>query len=525
MPISRSYRPHFFKDVTGQQHITETLRKEVESGILGHAFLFSGPRGVGKTTTARIFAKALLSERTDKGEPDPNNEAVREIDEGRCIDLIELDAASHTGVDNIREVVIEHVRFPPARWKRKVYIIDECHMLSASAWNALLKTLEEPPEYAFFILATTELHKVPETIKSRCQRFEFKRIAPQPLIERIRFLAKEEGVKVADDVCDLIVRSSDGCVRDAESLFEQLVSLGEKNINRDIAELILPHSDIPSAAALLGVCAKRATPDALSRVRELLLQGISPAGLLDDLLVVTRQVLTAEDPEEHERLGTLGVEGEAILGLLGRFTRAELADIALLLIERRRDVKSGVDPVFVLELAVVAISGAMLPHASTETATYTAPGPASPPTHDLKAQTNTKGDESKQLERETAGGSDTPLAPPDIHDVRVHWNAIVQKVGEENRSLPFILKITRPDRVEGRTVILRFEYIFHKEKIIGDGKIKMLLERCARTVLKNEAILFDGEVSPSGDPATSDERTRADVVSRVLNTFGGSVVE
>src|SRR5690349_18398249 len=174
MSLSRRYRPQTFADITDQQPIKETLRKEVETGKIAHAYLFSGPRGVGKTTTARIFAKALNCLKNKSGEPCNECAMCTDANEGRLIDLIEMDAASHTGVDNIREAIVEHVRFQPARAAHKVYILDEAHMLSTAAWNALLKTLEEPPSYAVFLLATTEKHKVPATIVSRCQQFDFK---------------------------------------------------------------------------------------------------------------------------------------------------------------------------------------------------------------------------------------------------------------------------------------------------------------------------------------------------------------
>jgi DNA polymerase-3 subunit gamma/tau len=182
--LSQIHRPRRFAEVTGQQHVTETLRREVATGLLAHAYVFSGPRGVGKTTSARIFAQALNCLARKEGEPCGTCEACLEFQGGRSLDIIEMDAASNTGVDNIREAIVEHVRFAPSSRKYKVYILDEAHMLSTSAWNALLKTIEEPPEYAVFLFLTTELHKVPATIQSRSQRFDFHRIADQDGRER-----------------------------------------------------------------------------------------------------------------------------------------------------------------------------------------------------------------------------------------------------------------------------------------------------------------------------------------------------
>jgi DNA polymerase III subunit gamma/tau len=190
--LSRTYRPHFFADVTGQGPITETLRLEIATNKIGHSYLFSGSRGIGKTTVARIFAQALNCLARKEGEPCGICEACLEFQTGRSLDIIEMDAASNTGVDNIREAIVEHVRFAPSSRKYKVYILDEAHMLSTSAWNALLKTIEEPPEYAVFLFLTTELHKVPATIQSRSQRFDFHRITNQDLTKRLQEILLQE---------------------------------------------------------------------------------------------------------------------------------------------------------------------------------------------------------------------------------------------------------------------------------------------------------------------------------------------
>ncbi len=556
MPISRTHRPRQFRDVTGQKHVTETLRKEVASGVLGHAFLFSGPRGIGKTTIARIFAKALLNVETDNGEPPVDSEASKEVDAGSCIDLIELDAASNTGVENVREAIIEHVRFAPSRWKRKVYIIDECHMLSTSAWNALLKTLEEPPPYAFFILATTELHKVPETIVSRCQRFEFHRIAPDELSDRIRALAKEEKIAVDDDVVRMIVHASDGSVRDAESLLDQLASLEVKKITRDVASLVLPTSRVPEAAKLFMTCLTRDVGASLAVARALVDDGIPPSDLLNDLLEIVRALIRAEDPEERKRLEE-GDEGDrAIANLLGKIDRDELGSAALMLIERRRDAKTGTDPQFVLELAILAIAGGLLPRGATAVQSPgPIPSPSVPPsvprpapsTDAKKDQAKTKGhrDESQRVNESTSQSvnDSSPIGPAaaqidsdlrtyapthlrtqtiDLNDLRILWNSIIREVEKENRSIPFILKVAKPIAADANRITLLFAYDFHKEKIINDLKMKGIVERAMSNVLKIDNIIIDGIVGSTMDDAPS--TVSRDIVEQVLSTFGGEIV-
>lgn len=341
--LSQIHRPKTFADVTGQGHVTETLRKEVATGTLGHAFLFCGPRGVGKTTTARIFAKALNCENPKDGEPCNACQACVAANEGRQLDLIEQDAATHNGVDDMREL-IEHVRFAPLGGKRKVYVLDEAHMLTGSAWNALLKTLEEPPPYAFFIFATTEWHKIPATIVSRCQRFEFKRIPDAELSERVRFIAKAEGMKIDDDVVRLIVSRSDGCVRDAETLLGQLASLGAKELTLETASLVIPQGYGELAARLIDLWASRDHAASLREAQRLADDGIPLVPFFDDLVAEVRRrlVASADAPQA--------------------FTPGELNDLALLLFERRKDAKVGVDALFALQLAGTIAANGLLRH-------------------------------------------------------------------------------------------------------------------------------------------------------------------
>ena len=205
LALYRKYRPQTFREVSGQTHIKTTLQNELEMDRVSHAYLFSGPRGTGKTTMARLLAKSVncLSRKKGESEPCSKCEACAEITDGRSLDVIEIDAASHTGVDNVRENIIQSSKFTPTQRKYKVFIIDEVHMLSISAFNALLKTLEEPPKHAMFILATTELHKVPETILSRCQRFIFRIVAYEEIIKRLDYIIAKEEKKVDAEVVEI----------------------------------------------------------------------------------------------------------------------------------------------------------------------------------------------------------------------------------------------------------------------------------------------------------------------------------
>lgn len=541
MPLSRTHRPQRFTDVTGQEHVTETLRAEVAKNMLGHAYLFSGPRGVGKTTSARIFAKALICENANNGEPCNTCDACTSVANGSCIDVIEIDAASHSRVEETREAIIEHVRFAPARWKYKVYILDEAHQLSGHSWNALLKTLEEPPAYAIFILATTELHKVPATIVSRCQRFEFKRIAPDAMRARLNALAKEEGVTLADDATAAIISAADGYVRDAESLLEQLVSLGEKKITRELAELILPSSSLPAVAALLTTAGTRNVAQTLTDLRTLFEDGQQPLTLLDDLLAAARLLIRAEDPSEAARLKN-GDDGQkAIHALMGTYGLGELNSMALMLIERRRDAKLGIDAVFACELALTAIAGQLLPHAPKQAGapnqnsqTPPTPPPApKPPAPPVNAPEPEKKPEPTPepapvptpapAAEFTAPQPTPPQTDVTLHDVLLKWREIIRLVEEENRSLPFVLKITKPESIQGNKVILRFQYPFHQEKIIQDLKSKRIVENALRKAVANNTLIIDGVIGEIIGEA--DRTSTKDIVSNVINAFGGTVAE
>jgi DNA polymerase-3 subunit gamma/tau len=239
----RKYRPQTFDDVVGQPHIQQTLRNAVADGAVAHAYLFTGPRGTGKTTTARILAKALNCEQGPTADPDDTCDQCRAIADGTHPDVQELDAASRTGVEDVREQIIGRLNYAPARGRWKVYIIDEVHMLSTSAFNALLKSLEEPPERTVFILCTTHPHKVPETIHSRCQRFDFRRLSVEDIVGRLRIISEAEGVDVPDGALTLIAKHALGGMRDAITTLEQLASFGGGTIRLEDVEGLLGEVD------------------------------------------------------------------------------------------------------------------------------------------------------------------------------------------------------------------------------------------------------------------------------------------
>jgi len=274
--LYRKYRPSKFAEILGQNHIKITLQHEIESNQLAHAYLFCGPRAVGKTTIARILSKSIncVNRKSDEHEPCNGCSSCKEISESRGVDVIEIDAASHTGVDNVRDNIIASSRVSPSSSKHKIFIIDEIHMLSIPAFNALLKTLEEPPKNVTFILCTTESHKIPTTIISRCQRFDFKRIDLGDIVNKLSYISREEGIEVEKSVLETIAQQSDGHMRDAESIFGQLVSISGNKITENEANLVVPKSNLSQVLDLIDLLSKKDTGNSIRKINNLLEGGL-----------------------------------------------------------------------------------------------------------------------------------------------------------------------------------------------------------------------------------------------------------
>ena len=320
--LYRKYRPKTFDDVVGQEHITETLKKQVETGRLSHAYLFIGTRGTGKTTCAKILAKAVNCEHPVNGNPCNQCAACRGIDDGSILDVVELDAASNNGVDNVRALRDEAV-FSPASVRKRVYIVDEVHMLSNSAFNALLKILEEPPEHLMFILATTELHKVPATILSRCQRHSFKRIPVDTITARLNYVAEQEHLDLQPDAAALLARMADGGMRDALTLLDQCC--GNECISTDAVISAIGLAGNLRTAQLLRSVAAGDTAGALEQFRALWQDGKDPSALLDELSMLQRDLLMqAVAPRGGRELLSGAYDPVTLEELSGAFSSAQL---------------------------------------------------------------------------------------------------------------------------------------------------------------------------------------------------------
>lgn len=294
--LYRKYRPSRFEDMFGQEHIRTVLKRQCETGKVSHAYLFCGTRGTGKTTSAKILAKAVNCENPINGEPCGKCASCVSIDSGTATDVIEMDAASNNGVDDIRDIC-EQVVYPPASLKYRVYIIDEVHMLSAGAYNALLKTLEEPPEHVIFILATTELQKIPPTILSRCQRFEFRRIMPEDITACLMSVASKEGLELDSDAAELLAELADGSMRDSLSLLESCVAASaESNITAETVYRQLGIAQDGTVSGILKAAASKDTATALNLLEEYYSSAKSLSLLMENLVSAIRDILVFSQP-------------------------------------------------------------------------------------------------------------------------------------------------------------------------------------------------------------------------------------
>lgn len=360
--IARKWRPQTFAEVTGQEPITRTLRNAIEHQRLHHAYLFSGARGVGKTTTARLLAKALNCHKSDGPTPTPCRmddpaacPSCSEISESRSIDVQEIDAASHTGIDNVRETIIETIGFAPARDRYKIFIIDEVHMLSTSSFNALLKTIEEPPARVVFIMATTERHKVPETIVSRCQQFEFRTIAGAKIFDRLRLIAEAEKISIPDDALREIARSGEGSMRDAQSALDQVISFAGAQIKKEDVELALGVAGADILIRVVNGIANAQPAEALAVVDDVVMRGHDLRNFCRDLLAHFRDLLVAKVSGSDELLESAICDEQELKRQSALFSEADLVRFFHSLAETETLLKAAAHPRYQLEVGLVKL--------------------------------------------------------------------------------------------------------------------------------------------------------------------------
>ncbi len=360
--IARKWRPQTFDEVTGQEPITRTLRNAIEHRRLHHAYLFSGARGVGKTTSARLLAKALNCHKSQEPTPTPCRASdptacasCLEITESRSIDVQEIDAASNTGVDNVREAIIASVGIAPARDRYKIFIIDEVHMLSGAAFNALLKTLEEPPPRVVFIMATTEKHKVPETILSRCQQFEFRTIATAKILERLKLIAKTEQITIPDDALREIARTGEGSMRDAQSALDQVISFAGTKIKKEDVEMALGVAGADILSRVIDSIATHNPAAAIGVVDDIVMRGHDLRNFCRDLLAHFRDLLVTKVSGNEELLESAVCDLAELKRQAALFSESDLVRFFHSLSETETKLRAATQPRYQLEVGIVKL--------------------------------------------------------------------------------------------------------------------------------------------------------------------------
>ncbi len=566
LAIYRKYRPQKWSDLTNQNHIKVTLQNEIATNKTAHAYLFTGPRGIGKTTTARLLAKSLNCANRKEGESEPCNkcDSCLELVGGNDLDILEIDAASHTGVDNVRENVIENARFTPAKRKYKVFIIDEVHMLSISAFNALLKILEEPPAHAVFILATTEIHKVPATIISRCQRFDFKKINSEELTKRLAWLCQQEGVKVDKPVLADIARVSEGSLRDAESLLGQVLSLGEKEINQETASLIIPNSNYQRVVELVENLVYKNIEASISLINKLAEEGVDLFQFTDELIDFLRKILLNKISGGLKEF-SFDLEQEMeknIINLSGKFELADLIRLINLFGAKKLEIKSAAIPQLPLEIAIVEYCNKEDgDNSNTENGGKNNQPPGNSSNQPPAGQSKTEPIKEQKEDKTKSGASNTTLKNVNLsssrqsgrplkaglQEIKEKWHGFLVKLQDTNASLVFILKVAEPLELVGNVLKIGFKYDFHRQRV-NQVKVKESLENVMseffdgniiiepvlldknyesdfiKTQTQSDDVVLIDEL-PANQSDSSPDNNQQDLIDQLVKTFNGKVVE
>lgn len=564
--LYQKYRPKKFAELVNQNHIKITLQNEIAQNKVGHSYILYGPRAVGKTTTARLLAKAVNCEKRKDGESEPCNdcESCNDINNDRSLDIIEIDAASHTGVDNVRENIIAGARVSTSKRKYKVFIIDEVHMLSISAFNALLKTLEEPPKNVIFILATTEIHKVPLTIISRCQKFHFKKISDSEMFERLKFLAKSENKNIDDEVLQSITRHSGGYVRDAESLLGQILSLDERRITKEQSEIIIPPSNFNLVAEFVEYIINKDKVKAIEQINRLVEEGFDLEVFGKDLIEFLRKLMFSKISNMLDNFSiNLNKELENQIAKMKEKVEINYLIRTLnIFISRIKELKNAEIVQLPLEIAVIELSEE--PKATV---------PISMVSRNDVATANSSPYVNSQTQNITRFGA-TEIEPKKIFNftyngiskiatknivnaevqnnekvnitfdkIKEKWPGVLDYIRKNEPAFLFILSSSLPQDLQGHILKLGFKHKFHCDSMKVNGKIEKLeqilqkilgerlkivcfsdltidtnLDKVARETDGQRILSADNKMKPSFRENEND-------LNGVLNIFGGKVVE
>jgi len=530
---ARKWRPQNFSEVIGQGHIVQTLKNALLNNRIGHAYLFSGTRGVGKTTMARIFAKALNCVKGPTPEPCNECEMCRDITGGYCPDVVEIDGASNTSVEDVRELR-ENVKYASSKGRYKVYIVDEVHMLSKSAFNAFLKTLEEPPAHIIFIFATTEPNKIPETVISRCQYFEFKRISINDVVEQLMLITKKEGIKVSRDILTLIAKSAEGSMRDALVAMDQILSFSDGTIKEEDVKIILGFVGREVLSSFMNSIIKKDIQNILKLVKELTINGTDLRIFCKEFLEYIRNLMVIKVATEPSSLIELSTaEIEHFKSEAEKISIEELQQMFNIVLKTEADIKYASQPSLVIEMALIRMTQIGKVMAVDEILkrleNISVSGSAGVNITGTKGGINKSRDEGKDInDRANIGTGDLTLTPDTYNSL---WVKIKESVGAKKPSLGGILEDIKLSNIRGDEIILNFkekasESFYRKTLELNQGVIRDTIKEVAGRDFKIilEAFSKEGASNVSSNNGSDIEKWKKEKIQEVIDIIPGVVI-
>jgi len=539
--LYRKWRPKRFEDVCGQEHITTILKNQIETGQLSHAYLFCGTRGTGKTSTAKILSKAINCFNLQDGNPCDKCESCISINQGNSMDVFEIDAASNRRIEDVRDLR-EAVKFTPAIGKYKVYIIDEVHMLTNEAFNALLKTLEEPPAYVKFILATTEPHKLPGTILSRCQRFDFKRLTQDNIVERLKYICKEENINAEEEALKLIARNSDGAMRDAISILDQCAVFGNMQIKYEHVLDVLGIANDDFLFRMADAVKEEDCSEAIKLLHEISQEGKDMSQFARDLLNHYRNLLMAKLVDRAEDVIDLSAETvKRLKEQANDYGRDNIIRCIDILSQCSYEMKWSPQPKTILEVAIIKMckldkdnspEGLLARIEKLEEAISKGIMPKTSLSKEKEAKEPEKAEEKKEekkQEKRIKTKDKLDDVKPISSEIVEKWNGFMQEIkNRQKMKLRTYLAFCKPTVIDGEKVLLCFtrqDSVFKEE--VEKGETKKEIEEIATEYfskpIKIKAV-FEDEIAVT-EAEEKEETYENDVVKKAIELFGEDLVE